>query len=160
MKVSELMSTDVKACSPHDTLNRAAQLMWENDCGVAPAVDEHMRPVGMITDRDVCMAAYTQGVRLADATVERVMSRNAHTCAPGDDLTVAEKTMRERRVRRLAVVDKEGRLVGILSLSDIAREAERERAAKSRKRQVKDAEVAEILGALSMPVTAGVANTA
>ena len=66
MKVEQLMSRDVKTCQATEMLNRAAQLMWENDCGCVPVVDEDGRAVGMITDRDVCMAAYTQG-RLLDA---------------------------------------------------------------------------------------------
>jgi CBS domain-containing protein len=148
MKVRELMATDVRACFPDDTLNRAAQLMWENDCGVVPVVDEEMRVVGVITDRDVCMAAYTQGVQLVDSSVGRAMSPGAYTCAPTDDLKTAERTMRERRVRRLPVVDGDGKLVGMLSLHDIVREAERERVSKTRKRQIQNAEVVETLGAI------------
>ena len=67
MKVGDLMTKDVKACSQHDSLNRAAQLMWENDCGSVPVVDSDSKVVGMLTDRDICMAAYTKGIALKDA---------------------------------------------------------------------------------------------
>jgi len=109
MKVGELMTADAKACGPSDTLNRAAQLMWENDCGAVPVVDQQLRVIGMVTDRDICMAAYTQGRPLAQSRVESAMSHGAYTCAPGDDIASAEKLMCERQVRRLPVIDEEGR---------------------------------------------------
>ncbi len=151
MKVRDLMTTEVKACSRYDTLNRAAQIMWDNDCGVVPVVDDDFRPVGMITDRDICMAAYTQGVLLAESSVERAMATEAYTCVATDDIGAAEKMMREQQVRRLPVVDGGGRMVGIISLGEIARHADRERASKSRKRQIKDGDVVETLGAISNP---------
>src|SRR5260370_37373881 len=61
MKVAELMVGEVTACSPDDALNRAAQIMWENDCGSVPVVDRAARLIAMLTDRDICMAAYTRG---------------------------------------------------------------------------------------------------
>src|SRR5262245_6101900 len=61
MEVREIMSTDLETCRADDTLDRAARLMWEHDCGVVPVVDHEGTAVGMITDRDICMAAYTQG---------------------------------------------------------------------------------------------------
>lgn len=160
MKVRDLMTADAKACGPDDSLNRAAQLMWENDCGAVPVVDDELRVIGMVTDRDICMAAYTQGLPLKQSRVDSAMSKGAYTCAVGDDVTIARKRMSERQVRRLPVVDDEGRLAGIISLSDIAREAERERSSKSRRRQVKDTEVVETLGALCMPNGNGTAHAA
>jgi len=75
MNVRTLMSRHVQSCSPHDSLETAARLMWEHDIGSVVVVDGHERPVGMITDRDVCMAAYTQGLPLREMLVEKVMSR-------------------------------------------------------------------------------------
>ncbi len=160
MKVRELMTADAKACGPSDSLNRAAQLMWENDCGAIPVVDEELRVIGMVTDRDICMAAYTQGRTLKQSLVDSAMSKGAFTCALGDDIAAADKLMCERQVRRLPVVDDEGRLAGIISLSDIAREADRERASKSRRRQIKDTRVVEILGAVCAPNGNGAAHAA
>jgi CBS domain-containing protein len=151
MKVRELMTAEAKACSLSDTLNRAAQLMWENDCGAIPVVDEELRVIGMVTDRDICMAAYTQGVPLKQSRVASAMSKGAYTCLLGDDIAAAEKLMRECQVRRIPVVDDEGRLAGIISLSDVARQADRERVSKTRRRQVKDTQIVELLGAVSAP---------
>jgi CBS domain-containing protein len=148
MKVSDLMTKEVKACSQHDSLNRAAQLMWENDCGAVPIVDPDSKVIGMLTDRDICMAAYTKGIGLKDASVASVMSRNVSVCNPSDNISAAAERMRERQIRRLPVVDKSQRLVGILSVSDIACETERLRASKSRKRPIKDGELIETLGAI------------
>ena len=148
MKVSELMTKEVKACHRYDSLNRAAQLMWENDCGSVPVVDADRKVIGMLTDRDICMAAYTQGVALSEVSVGNVMSRNVCICNPSDNIASAAERMRERQLRRLPVVDEQEVLVGILSMSDIAREAERLRASKSRKRPLKDGELIETLGAI------------
>ena len=149
MKVSELMTEDVKTCYQHDSLNRAAQLMWENDCGAVAVVDSELKVIGMLTDRDICMAAYTQGVALGGASVGSAMSCDVHVCTPSDNITSAVEAMREHQIRRLPVVDKAEKLVGILSMSDIAREADRLRASKSKKRPFKDSEIIETLSAIS-----------
>lgn len=120
MKVSELMSRPVETCSMQDSLNAAAQRMWEHNCGCVPVVDSDGKALGMLTDRDVCMAAYTQGKPLGAIPVSTAMSKSIHTCAPTDTVAAAEKLMAARQVRRLPVVDKDGRVVGLLSLHDIA----------------------------------------
>jgi CBS domain-containing protein len=120
--------------------------MWEGDCGCVPVVDQDGRVVGMLTDRDVCMAAYTQGKPLTDVRVESAMAKQVHSCRPDDAVATAERTMRERQVRRLPVIDAKGRLVGLLSLNDIAIEAVRER--ELRQREVSAAEVGLTLAAL------------
>ena len=123
MKVSELMTTDVAACLATDSLNRAAQIMWERRCGSVPVVDPSGRLVGMITDRDVGMAAYTQGRRLDDIAVTLAMSHPVWTCPPSATAEEAEGLMMAHGVHRLAVVDAEGNLMGIVSLDGIARQA-------------------------------------
>jgi CBS domain-containing protein len=125
MKVSEIMTLDVGTCSPGDRLQDVAKIMWERDCGVVPVVDDADRVLGMITDRDVCMAAYTQGRPLREIEVSSVMAHVVHTCHAGDSLAAAQRIMRAKKVRRLPVTDADGRLTGILSLNDIAREAAR-----------------------------------
>jgi CBS domain-containing protein len=125
MRVQEAMSRDVKACRPEDELNRAAQLMWEHDIGFVPVVSETGTVLGVLTDRDLCMAAYTRGLPLNRMRAEDAMSREVEFCASGSDLQVALHLMRETRVRRLPVVDAEGGLVGVLSMNDLARTAER-----------------------------------
>ena len=125
MRVQEAMSRDVKACRADDALNRAAQLMWEHDIGFVPVVEESGRVLGVLTDRDVCMAAYTRGLALWALRADEVMSREVEFCASGSDLQVALSIMRDARVRRLPVVDAEGALVGVLSVNDLTRAAER-----------------------------------
>jgi CBS domain-containing protein len=120
MRVDELMAREVRACAPDDTLNGAARIMWEADCGCVPVVREG-RLVGMITDRDVCMAAYTRGRSLHEVRVREAMSRAVRTCRPDDEVDTALETLREAKVRRLPVVDDRCRLVGLFSLSDAAR---------------------------------------
>jgi len=131
MKVAELMVEEVTACSPDDALNRAAQIMWENDCGCVPVVDRAARLIAMLTDRDICMAAYTRGGTLKDIKVSAAMSSELFACKPDDDLLEAQKMMRERQVRRLPVSDDKGRLVGVLSLNDVARAIARKAVTKA-----------------------------
>ena len=64
MKVKDLMTTDVKCCAEYNTLNTAAQMMWDYDIGCIPVIDKDGRAIGMLTDRDICMSAYIQGVPL------------------------------------------------------------------------------------------------
>jgi CBS domain-containing protein len=131
MKVKEVMVAEVKSCSPNDALNRAAQIMWESDCGCLPVIDVHSTVVGMLTDRDICMAAYTQGATLSGIPVSGAMSREVFSCRSGDDLLAAQRIMREHRVRRLPVTDAQRKLVGILSLNDMARGLARTAAGKT-----------------------------
>jgi CBS domain-containing protein len=114
------MTRNVASCTTSESLNRAAQLMWDRRCGSVPILDESGRVVGMITDRDVCMAAYTQGKRLDDIPVTTAMSRPVRTCAPSATVDEAEDLMMAHGVRRLAVVD-DGQLCGVVSLDDLAR---------------------------------------
>ncbi len=125
MNVEQIMNRDVKVCGPRDSLNRAAQIMWEHACGAVPVVDEKSRPVGFLTDRDVCMAAYTQGKPLVALRVDGAMARKVVSCRAEDDLNSAAQVMRQNRVRRLPVTDSHGTLVGLLSLDDLACEAAR-----------------------------------
>ena len=144
MRVGELMTTDVATCTPVDTLNEAARLMWERDCGCVPvtAGEGSNRVVGVITDRDICMASFTQGRLLRDLRVADAMSTTILTCRREDNLGDAQKIMRGAQVRRLPVVGDGGDLHGLLSLADLAREAKSDKAAK---------EVRETLAAIAAP---------
>ena len=151
MRVEQLMSKDVSSCDAEDTLNRAAEILWERDCGAVPVVARASqgRVVAVITDRDICMAAYTTGRPLAGLHVYDAMSRALHTCTPGDTVADAEAIMRENQVRRLPVVDDAGNLAGILSLADLARAAEQQRGKRSP--QIGEKEVTRLLEAISSP---------
>ena len=119
MNVESVMTRDPKTCTTSDTLHRAANLMWETDCGVMPVLDEAGLLRGIVTDRDVCMAVYTQGKPAHEITVESVMSKLLFTLAPTDSVATAAQLFKERQVRRAPVVNGIGSLVGILSISDI-----------------------------------------
>jgi CBS domain-containing protein len=122
-RVEQLMSRTVATCRPEDRLDAAARIMWERDCGVVPvtvADDGRERVVGMVTDRDACMAAFTQGRSLGDITVKSVMCPEVRACGPKDSIRTALRVMETGQVHRLPVVDEDGHLVGVLSLADVA----------------------------------------
>ena len=119
-KVKDGMTRSVAVCNQDDTLNRAAQLMWEGDCGCIPVLDAGGDVRGIITDRDVCMAAYTQGLPLQQIPVVRAMLTVVHTCGPEDSIESALALMRRNKVRRVPVTDGV-RPVGMLSISDVMR---------------------------------------
>lgn len=124
MKAENLMTRTVCTCSPDDSVEQAARSMWEADVGCIVVVDDQRRPVGVITDRDALMAAYTQGVGLRDARVASAMSRDVLKCSQETSLKEVEQTMQASQIRRMPVVDAEGKLVGIIGLGDIARSAQ------------------------------------
>jgi CBS domain-containing protein len=121
MNVAEIMKTEVASCHASETAAVAAERMWLRDVGCLAVLDEHGHVVGMVTDRDLCMAAYTQGKPLFAIPVSIAMSREVYACLPSDSVQVAEETMRIHQVRRLPVIDRHGHLRGVLSLNDLAR---------------------------------------
>lgn len=149
MLVEQLMNRPPITCGPNDSCHDAAGLMWEHDCGVLPVIDADGHVCGMITDRDICMAAYLRSMPLHAMPVGDVMSRDVFVCRPGDPVGVAEKIMSQCQIRRLPVVDPAGQVVGVLSLNDLAREAEQE--GGRRKPDVSDVEVSRTLAAISHP---------
>jgi CBS domain-containing protein len=155
MKVEQLMTREVKACTAEEMLTAPAEIMWNHDCGTVPVVstDGNGRVVGIITDRDVAMAAYTQGKPLWQIPVSVAMTSKVVTCRLDDGVSRAQQLMRENRVRRLPVVDQSGKLAGMISLGDIAREAERERS--SPRKEVAAQDVGETLAAISRAREAG-----
>jgi CBS domain-containing protein len=132
VNVQDVMTRSVQCCSPGDSLSLAARILWENDCGCLPVKDEGGRVVAMLTDRDICMAAWTQGRTLHELPVSSAMSREVHKLAPEDSLQRAHRLMQEQQVRRLPVVDENGLLVGLVSLNDIVVEVARDPARRSR----------------------------
>jgi CBS domain-containing protein len=126
MNVEAVMNPNVHACRPSDSLNIPARLMWEHDIGCVPVIDDAGMPVGMITDRDIAMAAYTTGRRLEEQLVQAAMSKMVFTVRANEPIEKADALMRERQVRRVPVINASSRLVGILSLNDLARSAGRD----------------------------------
>jgi CBS domain-containing protein len=119
--VRSVMTGDVVTCTAGDTLHRAAQIMWERDCGAVPVVDAAGRVAGIITDRDLAMAAFTQGLPLVAIPIGRVASGRVHTVSVGAAIDDAIAVMGRERVRRVVVVDANQKVVGIVSLADVAR---------------------------------------
>jgi CBS domain-containing protein len=143
MKAADLSQREIVTCSERDSLEHVASLMWKYDIGGLPVVNEPGRVVGMITDRDVAMAAYLQGAPLRSITVSSVMSRDLVTCKELDLVTNVEQVMRARQVRRIPVVDDQGKLLGMVSINDIARAAT--------EGKLPSADVASTLAAISRP---------
>jgi CBS domain-containing protein len=119
MKVRDVMTTDVGYCQPDTTLANAAMIMWQRDCGVVPVVNEQKQVVGMITDRDICIAVTMQNRLASEIQVSEIISSKVKSCQPNDDLEDALKTMKKRQLRRLPVTTKDGVLLGIISIGDL-----------------------------------------
>jgi CBS domain-containing protein len=123
MKVKDVMTPDAKAIWITESLADAAKEMWDNDCGVLPVVKDGRKVVGMITDRDICMAAAMRDRNPSNISVKEVMNATVYGTAPDEDVEQALQTMREHKIRRLPVVNLEGELEGILSMNDIVLKA-------------------------------------
>jgi CBS domain-containing protein len=121
MNIEQLMTTEVHVCQPDDTLNKAAQLMWEQDVGCVPIVDADFRLAGIVTDRDICMAAYIQGRALSDMRARDLCGRVLHSCRPTASVETAVSLMSTHQIRRIPITDDEHRLVGLLSIADVVR---------------------------------------
>jgi CBS domain-containing protein len=119
--VGALMTRGVVSVHADDNLALCAQIMWEHRCGAVPVVDHAGRPIAMVTDRDVAMATYLQDRPLSEIVVSSAMSRALHSVYVGQSIWSAEGIMRRHTVRRLPVVDDHRRLIGVVSIDDIAR---------------------------------------
>ncbi len=122
MYIAEVMTTTVKTCSPNDTLQSAACAMRDQDCGALPVVDDQMHVLGMITDRDICLAACREQRVLDDLPVSHAMSRSIYWVSPRESVANVERMMQNHQIRRIPVVSNE-QLVGIVSIGDLARAA-------------------------------------
>ena len=125
MQVSDVMSTAVQTCQLDTDLAEVAHIMWDHDCGCVPVVERDGVVLGMITDRDICIASATRSTVPAALRVRQILSRPAQTCHPDDGLEQAMTLMQQAQVRRLPVVDDAGRLRGVISMNDVVRAAGR-----------------------------------
>ena len=119
MKVREVMTRDVATCTPSTSLAEAGGRLWEHDCGILPVLSDS-RIVGMITDRDLAIAAATKDRPAREITVGEAMASAVHACHEDDDVETALALMASHQVRRLPVVDDEEALRGIVSINDLA----------------------------------------
>ena len=121
MVISDICTSAVRYCRPEDNLSTAASVMWSCDCGAVPVVDKMARLVGVVTDRDVCIALARYKMHAWEVPVCEVMAGQRASCKPGDSVKEALRIMRENQLRRLPVVDDRGALRGIVSVNDIVR---------------------------------------
>lgn len=119
MKVKDVMTPDAKAVWITESLANAAREMWENDCGALPVIKDGRKVVGMITDRDICMAGAMRNQSLSQISVEEIMNKRVFAAELDEHIDHALQTMREHQIRRLPVLDAEGELSGIVSMNDI-----------------------------------------
>lgn len=143
MNISKLMHADPITCRTRDNLAHAAQLMWDHDVGCLPVIDDDGKVAGMITDRDICMAAYTSGDPLGLIPVTTPMARVLYSCTPDDSLREVEKAMQDHQIRRMPVIDGTGHPIGVISLNDLAQSVGHD--------SVSASEVATTLAAVSAP---------
>ena len=122
MKVQDIMSKTLSCCAATDTLQKAAQLMKEQDVGAIPVVNDcdERKLLGIITDRDICMKVVAQGNLTSMAMVSEAMTNAPATCRPDESIEGCESLMKRHQVRRIPVVDSSGVCVGIVSQADIA----------------------------------------
>jgi CBS domain-containing protein len=152
MKVEQLMTREVKVCRADETLNRAAQLIWERDCGFIPAIASSGDGalVGVVTEHDIAMATYTQGKPPLAIPLSSVRARKTITCRVEDDITQAEALMRTSQARRLPVVDLNGRVLeSSRSKASLEKSSARKRA--GRRCEVSAESLAVILAAIGKP---------
>jgi CBS domain-containing protein len=157
MKVRNVMTEEVRTVKATDALSGAAMTMWDRDCGVVPVIDDERHVIGVITDRDICMAVSMRDAAASAIPVSSTMSRVVYTVNPEDDIQDALDIMSDHQLRRLVVVDADGTLSGILSVGDIVRHSDK---GKSRK-HVAHKDAMKMLKAVSSPrQTAQAAGTA
>ena len=145
MQVQDIMTENPACCAPDATLQAAATLMAENDCGEIPVLDEQRRPVGVVTDRDIACRAVAQG-KGPDTRVQAVMSSPIVTVTPDMSLEDCCDMMEQNQVRRVPVVDESGTCCGMVSQADIAQNAPDHESARL---------VRELSQPMAEPATAG-----
>ncbi len=148
-KAQEIMSSEVATCRAEDSESKAAQLMWERDCGIIPVVDASEHVVGLVTDRDLCMGAYTSGKCLSELPVAHSMSSAAYSCGAGDSIEDVLGEMTEHKLHRVPIVDGEKRLVGVISMNDIVRHVAKLKDGGDRKRL--ESSVVQAMAAICEP---------
>ena len=120
MNVRDLMTTAQTArCTPDTNLGAAVEILWKANCGMLPVVDAHEKVLSVITERDICIALGTRNCPPGEIAVRDVATQPAICCRPADDIRSVLAKMAKARLRRLPVVNAEGKLEGVLSMDDI-----------------------------------------
>ncbi len=124
MKVKDVMTGTPYYCQLDTNLGSATELMWVGNCGFLPVMGTNGKLVGVVTDRDICIALGTRNRLAAEVSVAEVMSNRLFACSPDDDVHIALQTMKEGGIRRLPVTVENGILVGVISMDDLLLRAE------------------------------------
>ncbi len=119
MKARDIMSTPAYTCGPDTDLATVAKIMWDHDCGFVPVVDASGIVTGVVTDRDICIATSTRRRLPEDISAAQAMMSPIHACLTDDNVSDVLSAMRQFRIRRIPVIDGNGRLQGVISLNDI-----------------------------------------
>ncbi|HLJ42230.1 MAG TPA: CBS domain-containing protein [Candidatus Acidoferrales bacterium] len=124
MKVKDVMVGTPASCTSETNLGSAVEILWKQNCGILPIVDAQQKVIGVVTDRDVSIALGTRNRLPGEITVGQVASGNVFGCKADDDVRTALATMGEAKVRRLPVINANGKLEGILSMDDVVLHSE------------------------------------
>jgi len=124
MRVEDVMMRTPVCCGSETNLGAATEMLWSRNCGMLPIVNAQQKVIGVITDRDLCIALGTRNQLAGQIAVGDVMTGTVYSCRPEDDIHAALDTMARNRVRRLPVISKEGHLEGILSMDNVVQHAD------------------------------------
>lgn len=124
MKVADIMVRTAASCRGEANLGDAVEIMWNRNCGILPVVNVEGKVTGIITDRDICIALGTRNRLPGEVAVKDVAGSQLHFCRPEDEVQSALEKMGEAKVRRLPVINNEGKLQGILSMDDVVLHAD------------------------------------
>ena len=133
MKIREVMTPDPVCCLSTDTAQKVAQVMRDENVGSLPVVadTQSCKLIGVITDRDICCAIVAEGLDPKNTTIEKHISSDLITCRDGENLDKCERAMQEHQIRRIPVVDSDGRCIGIVSQADLALKDKPEKVSKT-----------------------------
>lgn len=124
MKVKDIMTGTPASCTAETNLGAAVEILWNRNCGILPIVNAEQKVVGVVTDRDMCIALGTRNRLAGEITVGEVTTNKVFACKASDDVRIALATMAHEKVRRLPVTNDGGVLEGILSMDDVVLHSE------------------------------------
>jgi CBS domain-containing protein len=149
MQVKDVMHSEVKCCRLNDNLNSVGSLMWNEDYGIVPILDDNDKLQGVITDRDITMAATLKHRPLWEIGCNELLEgKSCYTCQPNDNIHDTLEEMGQRQVHRMPVVDAENNIVGIVSLKDIVEHTTAR--TKASTRSAKSLSASEVVATLRM----------
>jgi len=129
MKSRDIMTKYIKMCHSGCTIKDAVQIMQDLNCGAVPVVNDDLEPIGMVTDRDIALYTILNNKKPDQTMLDEFMSKPVITCLENEDADIAIQKMKENKIRRIPIVNDKNKLVGIISLGDVAVVSQEEREA-------------------------------